>query len=204
MTHKTEKEKSRSNSFEEIIREINSKIENGQTLLIGIDGCGGSGKSTIADKIKEIFENTTIVHMDDFYYPSDKILKGLPQEKPIGSDFDWSRLYQQVILPIKEDKEGKYQRYDWNADELAEWYSVPTGGIVIIEGVYAMRKELFDLYNITIWVDCPRKVRLSRGIERDGENARDMWENNWMIAEDMYMQQQKTFEKAKFIINGTE
>ncbi|WP_370541796.1 hypothetical protein [Alicyclobacillus sp. SO9] len=79
---------------------------------------------------------------------------------------------------------------------LADWHTVPLGGIVIVEGVYSLRKELFDQYDLSIWIDCPRDVRLSRGLERDGEEARDLWENQWMIAEDMYVQEHRPRTKS--------
>lgn len=112
--------------------------------------------------------------MDDFYLPSSQIIKTHPENKPVGADFDWKRVLNQVLEAISQNKEGHYQRYDWENDDLAEWHTVPTGGIVIIEGVYSIRKELAKKYDFTICVDCPRELRLLRGLERDGEEARDM------------------------------
>ena len=68
--------------------------------------------------------------------------------------------------------------------------------IVIIEGMYTIRKELADKYYLKIWGDSPRDIRLSRGLERDGEEAREMWESNWMVSEDMYVKAPKPFERA--------
>lgn len=193
-----------SNDFEQLVRLIDSVPQKQSTLLIGIDGCGGSGKSTLADKLKGRLLNTTVVHMDDFYLPSSQLLKTLPKNKPIGADYDRRRVLNQVLEPIAQNKEGHYQRYDWAMDGLAEWHTVPVGGIVIIEGVYAICQEFFNKYDFTIWVECPRETRLSRGLERDGETARDRWENNWMLSEDVYVETYKPFEKANLIVSGIE
>ena len=40
----------------------------------------------------------------------------------------------------------------------------------------------------TIWVDCPCEVRLRRGVERDGERMRAVWVEEWMPAEDLYVE----------------
>lgn len=191
-------------NFEELVSSMNSIPRKQSTLLIGIDGCGGSGKSTFANEFKEKFSNVTVVHMDDFYLPSSQLMKADPKQKPMGADFDWKRILNQVLEPISQNQEGYYQSYDWEADELTGWHTVPVGGTVIIEGVYSIRNELANKYDITIWVDCPRETRLSRGLERDGEEARDMWENNWMISEDIYVEEQKPFARADFIVNGTK
>jgi uridine kinase len=31
-----------------------------------------------------------------------------------------------------------------------------------------------------------------------------MWENNWMISEDIYVEEQKHYERADLIVNGTK
>ncbi|WP_249709467.1 uridine kinase [Bacillus cereus] len=186
-----------------ILKWTEEKWKEQSLLIIGIDGCGGAGKSTLANKIKSDFSTVTIVHMDDFYLPSAKIVNEHPTNKSIGADFDWKRLLQEVLDPISNGIEGCYKRYDWETDSLAESHTVSANGIVIIEGVYATRQELAGMYDLKIWVNCPRETRIKRGIARDGEAARDMWENNWMVAEDMYVEIHKPHEFADFIIDGT-
>ncbi len=172
------------------------------TLLIGIDGCGGSGKSTLASELASAFSDVTIVGMDDFYLPSlfrkDKeFILG-----QIGSTFDWRRLKEQVLIPISQNLPAKYQRYDWNSDSFAEWHTVSPGGIVIVEGVYSTRRELADFYDFRVWVECPREVRLTRGIARDGEGARNLWEKEWMPVEDNYVARHRPHESADWVINS--
>jgi uridine kinase len=86
---------------------------------------------------------------------------------------------------------------------LAQWHTVPVGGVVVIEGVYAIRRELAELYDFRVWVHCPRETRLARGLERDGEAARDRWVNNWMAAEDLYVEAHKPYEIADLVMDGT-
>lgn len=190
--------------LEQLINSISLIPRKRKTLLIGIDGCGGSGKSTLANQLKKECSDVTLVHMDDFYLPSSQLINIHPKEKAIGADFDWGRMLKDVIEPISRNKEGCYQRYDWEKDDLAEWHTVPVGGIVVIEGVYSLRNEVVDKYDYTIWVDCPRDMRLSRGLERDGEDARDTWENNWMISEDLYVKEHNPLGRADLVVNGTK
>jgi uridine kinase len=96
-----------------------------------------------------------MVEMDDFYLPSDSRLSNDAVSTTYGEQYDWRRLYQQVLIPLSQDCQGLYQRYDWNLDALAEYHTVPVGGIVIVEGVYATRQELYNCYDFRIWVQCP-------------------------------------------------
>jgi uridine kinase len=151
----------------------------------------------------KIDSSIKLVAMGDFYLPSHLRLQSKAILKPIGADYDWRRMKEQVLKQLITNRAGYYPRYDWNTDRLADWQIVPVGGMVIIEGIYVLRKELADFYDYKIWVDCPREIRLARGIERDGESARETWESNWMVAEDKYVREQSPFERADLVVDGS-
>lgn len=190
-------------SIAQLYDRIGRLVKENETTLVAIDGNGGSGKSALAAKLQECGENVKVIHMDDFYFPSSEIKANDKSEDDVGSDFDWKRLFDQVIHPLKQNKKAKYQRYDWDEDRLAEWYTVSTGGFVVIEGVYKMRRELIDSYSYKIWVDTPEGIRLRRGLERDGEGAREQWETEWMPSEDEYVDRHRPFEYADVIVDGS-
>ncbi|WP_210386526.1 uridine kinase [Globicatella sp. HMSC072A10] len=173
-----------------------------KTFLLGIDGCGGAGKSTLAQAFKEVdANNVTVIHMDDFYKPS--ILREPEKKEEIGGNWDCERVKKQILLPLSKNQSTKYQRYDWNRDELAEWHDVPAGGLVVIEGCYSLINNLNEFYDYKIWVDTPRDLRLSRGIERDGEGNRHLWEDLWMPAEEQYIREQQPLKTVDLRVDGT-
>ncbi|MFJ7929684.1 uridine kinase [Peribacillus sp. NPDC096448] len=186
-----------------LIAEIHEISKKRSLYILAIDGRGGSGKSTLASCIQAEFPGSLVVHMDDFYLPSSDRVKLPPSQKQIGADYDWERVCNQILKPLTKGEEGRYQRYDWETDTMAEWHVVPAGGLVIIEGTYSIRKELAGYHDFTIWVECPRDQRLKRGLERDGENARQMWEDNWMVYEDLYVGAQRPQERANLVVDGT-
>jgi uridine kinase len=108
-----------------------------------------------------------------------------------------------VLEPLAGGTPGRFQRYDWVRDELVEWHDVPAGGIVIVEGNYAMRPELRDAYDLLIWVEAPYDVRLRRGLARDGEAARDRWVGEWMPEEDRYVAAMRPADRADVLVDGS-
>lgn len=158
------------------------------TRLIAVDGCGGSGKSTFAARLAGALGGAPIIPTDDF----------ASAELPIEW---WPRMRDQVILPLRSGGTGHYQRYDWPSGELAEWVEVPRAPAVIIEGVSSGRLEWASELAFLIWVEAPRRVRLARGLERDGAAARQLW-LGWMAAEDRYRRLHQPKQRADLIVAG--
>lgn len=182
---------------------VQSLHRRSSTLLIGIDGLGGSGKSTLARELAGLLPDATVVEFDDFYRPSrERQLRAAAGDREIGGDFDWRRILSQVLRPLAADEVARYQRYDWDRDELAEWRRVPPVGVVIVEGNFSTRDELRDYYDLTIWVSAPYDARLRRGIERDGEQARGRWVNEWMPEEERYVEAFRPADQVDVVVNG--
>jgi uridine kinase len=178
----------------------------GRTALVAIDGGGGAGKSSLAKKLEAHLTAAdlpvSIVEVDDFFLPLGHRSPAPSSENAIGSDFDWLRLRDQVLNPLRHGRPARYGRYDWATDEVKEQREVLPHGVVIVEGVYSSRRELADLYDFRVWVECSRDLRLSRGLARDGEGARRRWENDWMPSEDRYIREHRPQDYADAIING--
>lgn len=118
----------------------------------------------------------------------------------------------QVLTPLGEGRDARYQRYDWASDNLQEWHDIPVGGIVIIEGVYSLRQELRGFHDLRIWVDCPKAAYLARGLERSlvewpdrpASESRALWEDRWIPAEERYAREHRPRAVADFVIDTSD
>ncbi len=172
----------------------------GAVARIGIDGPGASGKSTLAVRLAEALPKAVLVEGDDFYRPeSDAGRSG----SEAGGLFDLSRLVSQVLLPHSQGEEICYQRFNWDTGDLGGWISRPGGTPLIVDGVYSTHEALRDFYDLRIWVNAPRAVRLARGLQRDGEEANSKWADVWMPAEDRYVADQAPQDHAHIVLDGT-
>jgi uridine kinase len=139
--------------------------------------------------------------MDDFYKSSKERNKE-SSPNSIGWQFDWQRLEKEVLQPLTTSGVATYRRYDWNEDCLTDVISVRVDSSVIIEGIYSLRPELTSYYDMRLWVECSKEIRLQRGIARDGEQARSQWEDNWMKEEEEYVSTYHPHLHVDRIING--
>ncbi len=182
------------------ISELFEKIKN--KSIIAIDGTAGSGKTTLANKIKNHFEQTEICHLDQFYKTFNE------RNDRIGHfnvwNYDYERLIKQVIEPWINKKSSKYSTYNYFVDDIDGFNILKPSKYLIIEGVTSLHPILRPYINYSIWLDADENVRLERGIQRDGERFRDLWINEWLPSETVYIKRFKPNKHAdlKFYINN--
>lgn len=171
-------------------------------VLLGIDGCGGAGKSTLAGLLVRWVGLGYAVHMDDFYkLPAQREGLNMANGEP-GCFYDTDRLQAQVLVPLRRGQTGHLWRNDWGSETLIDDGPIAPVGLVVVEGCYALHEKLRGYYDIKVFVDCPRDLRLTRGLERDGEGARSFW-LEWMAAEDRYLALQQPHAAADFVLDGS-
>ena len=158
------------------------------TRVVAIDGHGGAGKSTLAARLAAALDGAPVVHTDDF----------ASWDQPVEW---WPRLEEQVLRPLAAGRAARYQRYDWDLEQLADWIDLPVADVVLLEGVSASRREFTGYLALAIWVDTPRDLCLTRGLARDGAHQRDLW-RGWMDAEDAVFAHDQPRDRADVIVPG--
>lgn len=170
--------------------------------LVGIDGQGGSGKSTFARAVAGGLGHAVVIEGDDFY-------RDLPDDERAALDavagveqyFDWQRLRREVLEPVRRgDAILRYQRYDWGRAAMGDWVEQPMPDVVVVEGVYTLRPQLLDLIDVAVWVETSEETRLRRQAER-GENE-DVWIRRWVAAEDHYVATHDPRSEAVLHVEG--
>lgn len=163
----------------------------GGIRIIGIDGPSGSGKSTLAREVAAQLDCPTI-ELDDFVSWNDL-------------DGWWPRFDEQVLTPLLAGRSARYQQRDWAGDEfgdtLGAWRTVPWHPFVVVEGVTSTRRASVGRLSLAVWVEAPDDVRLARGIARDGEDHRALWEG-WMRREIEFFATDRTRQRADLVVPG--
>jgi uridine kinase len=147
------------------------------TILVGIAGGTGSGKTTLAEKIHNEFPDSVLISQDLYY----KDLSHLPMEERAKTNLDHPSalefsLLRQHLLDLKNGKPVEIPTYSFSLyarGEETEW--VEPARIILVEGILLLAApEIRDLLDIKIFVDTDDDVRVLRRIERDiKERGRD-------------------------------
>ena len=160
--------------------------------LVGVDGGSGSGKSTVAARLAAALD-APLVPTDDF------------ASWTCFADW-WPRLEQQVLAPLLAGSDARYQQRDWVGDEfgdgLGAWRTVAWAPVVVVEGVTSTRRAVAGRLAYRIWVETPEPIRFSRGIARDGESHRGLWET-WLAQEREFFAADDPVSRADLVLDGT-
>lgn len=139
--------------------------------VIGIAGGTASGKTTIVNKLKKLFENDVELISHDCYY---KAHDDMPYEERTKlnydhpSSFDTDRMIEDIIN-LKQGKTVYRPVYDFSIhNRVPETVKVEPKKVILVEGILIFEnKELRDLMDIKIFVDTDADERLMRRIIRD-------------------------------------
>lgn len=141
------------------------------TIVIGIAGGTGSGKTTLINRIKKEFNNEITILSHDFYYKENS---HLPFEEREKLNYDHPNSFETPLMVehIKQLKKGKsIERpvYDFVIhNRKSETETVEPAKVIIVEGILIFEnKELLDLFDIKVFIDTDADVRIIRRILRD-------------------------------------
>ena len=142
------------------------------TIIIGIAGGTGSGKTTLADKLVNSFgrEEVSILRHDAYYKRHDNMTFEerckLNYDHPDAFDND---LLVEHILDLKEGKSIEMPVYDYTIHNRSdETITVEPAPVVILEGILIFAEPtLCDRMDIKVFVDTDADVRILRRIIRD-------------------------------------
>ncbi|BFK88195.1 uridine kinase [Pseudoflavonifractor sp. DSM 107456] len=141
------------------------------TMIIGIAGGTGSGKTTLTRRLKERFGgHVSVLYHDNYYKQHDD----MPFEERCKLNYDHPDAFDtdrmiQDIQALRRGETVHCPTYDYTVhNRSAETVEVHPTKVILIEGILIFEnKELRDLMDIKIFVDTDADVRILRRILRD-------------------------------------
>ncbi len=163
--------------------------------VVAVNGRSGSGKSTLADRLAGA-AGGAVVHVDDVAWHA-----------PM---FGWSALLAEGVLePVRRGEAVSYRPPAWEVHGRGGAIEVEAS-LVVVEGVGAGRRELAGLIDVLVWVQSDFAEAERRGIARDvasgvngdAEATTAFW-HEWMASEIPFLERDRPWERADFVVAGT-
>ena len=143
-----------------------------KTILIGIAGGTGSGKTSVANAILAEFSSSEVALIQqDSYYHNLKHLH-LDERTTVNFDHpdavDFNKMGEDLQL-LMADETVQIPIYDFNTHTRTdETLTIGNHHIIVLEGILALFDEkIRDMMDIKLYVDTPDDIRIIRRIKRD-------------------------------------
>ena len=167
------------------------------SLIIGISGGTGSGKTTVANRILESVSASEVVFLQqDSYYRN---INDLPLDYRNIANFDHPDALDNDLLVnhvrrLKAGESVELPLYDFKTStRLNETRHVESKPIVIVEGILIfVDPRLLEQMDIKVFVDTPDDIRFIRRLRRDlaerGRTVESVIEQYTVTVRPMHMQ----------------
>lgn len=167
-------------------------VERPHPVRVAIDGVSAAGKTTLADELAAFIEPAgrpaIRASADDFHRPTaERYARGrLSPEGYYYDAFDYPALRRALLEPLGPGGNRRYRTAVFDAYHevpLNEPESeAPPNAVLLLDGVFLLRPELNDLWDVRIFVDVPFEETMRRGVARDRE-----WVGSQEAASERYL-----------------
>ena len=141
------------------------------SIIIGVAGGTGSGKTTLTRRLKERFgDDMTVISYDNYYKAHDELTREersrLNYDHPDAFDSD---LLAEHLRALRAGETVACPVYDFSIyNRSKETLLIAPRGVIVVEGILIFAdSKLRDLMDVKIFVDTDADVRILRRILRD-------------------------------------
>ncbi len=141
-----------------------------RTIVIGLAGGSGSGKTTIAEALVEAIDGVAYVRHDDYYRHRPELT--FEERTRVNYDHPDSLETSLLVAHLESLRAGQAidrPSYDFTTHTRSETtVRVDPAPVVVLEGILVLAESsLRDLMDLKIYVDTDADLRLARRLERD-------------------------------------
>lgn len=141
-----------------------------ETLIIGVAGGTGAGKTTLANEIANTFGGkVTLLSQDAYYYDLSHLSlnerRSQNFDHPDSIDFE---LLATQLTKLKNKESIECPSYSFSTQKRGQTKLIEPKDVIIVEGILILSDpNIRELLDISIFVEADDDVRLLRRIERD-------------------------------------
>ncbi|HET9895693.1 MAG TPA: uridine kinase [Streptosporangiaceae bacterium] len=188
----------------------------GRPVRVAVDGCAASGKTTLADQLVVVLRHrgrhVIRAWVDDFLRPRAERYRGgqYSGQGCYQDAFDYPALIGRLLDPLGPGGTLEYQTaaYDRHGDTAVcpPAVKAPADAVLVLDGVFLLRPELRDRWELKIHLSVQPSEILRRGRIRDlgaygsVEEVDRRYLSRYLPAQEIYHADDRPIEHADFIV----
>lgn len=183
--------------MDRVFKAINEIKAHKSRWIIAIDGCCASGKTTLADRMADIF-GAQVIHMDDFFLPPE--MRTAERLTQAGGNVHYERFNEEVVKGLKSGSHFTCSRFNCGSGAFTQSEVISPLNPIIVEGAYALHPEIPDIYDLKIFLEIGCEKQLERIFRRNGSDALEIFKSKWIPFENKYFRDFDIKNKCDLVI----
>ncbi|MBU6389132.1 (d)CMP kinase [Patescibacteria group bacterium] len=164
--------------IQQIQDQVIAGLSNRSGFVVGIAGASGAGKSELAERLKQMLQaaeiGSVIISMDDFYRGAAELRKDRPEspdfDRPAAVDLKRMAI---AIRALRAGQPTELPRYSLSQSETVGTRLIQPAPVIIVEGLYVLRKELAAEIDYRVFVEADIATILVRRMRRELDTEPD-------------------------------
>ena len=181
----------------ELICRIKKFLSHKNTCVIAIDGMSASGKTTLGHELHNLFPNSCLFHMDDYFLQPHQ--RTPERSFEIGGNVDYDRFRSEIINNLQNPNGFTYHIYDCKTQRLGDSLHCPMKPLVIVEGAYSTHPYFGDVYDLRLFCEISDLEQKDRIIKRNGIEMWKRFKSEWIPKEHDYFRKFLIKEKSELL-----
>jgi uridine kinase len=161
-----------SSTFEFLIGEIaaaRARVPADRSAVVAISGIDASGKGHVASGLTAALAaadlRVALIGLGGFLRaPRERFAAGDPAGHFYRHGFRFDELFGSLVLPLRDRRSWRFEPS--SADRV---YAFDEIDVVLLEGIFLLKRELRAHYDVSFWIDCTFATALERAIARGQE-----------------------------------
>jgi uridine kinase len=204
-----------------VLRAIAARIQSlgDRRVRVAIDGRTAAGKTTLGHELAQLLADDGRVvlraSLDDFKRPwaESHLYDRTTGDGYYRNAYDLAAARALLLQPASATGSGRVALCSIDpisqVDHSGTCVAMPEDGVLIVDGVFTLRPELRDLWDLRVWVAVDPELSIRRGTRRDGERegaqqAEALHRERYGVAEDIYVAEADPLASADVVVDNND
>lgn len=206
-----------------LLREVRDEVRQhfrGGRVILAVDGLDGAGKGDFADGLAAVFAEQDIAafraSVDGFHKPrAERYARGHASAEGFYHDsYDYETMRRVLIDPFRDGAQTSattgFQLAAWDADRdapaLSRWVTAPADAVLVVDGIFLLRPELRDLWDVSIWLDVSFERAFARLAARHGIDPNPDADTNarYRHGQELYAREAQPVAAASIVVENLD
>ena len=202
------------------LAELIAAVRRPHVVRVAADGVDAAGKTRLGDELRPLIEarGRAVLRatIDGFHRPRAERYR-LGPTSPEGyyrDSFDYEALRRELLGPLGSggDRVHRTRVFDLHADEpvLDPPVRAPEEAVLLLDGVFLLRPELNDLWDVRVYVEIEPEEALRRALVRDEDlfgspdEALRRYRNRYVPGQRLYLDEVDPRALADVVFENTD